>query len=53
MSLNNLSYVHNDYVGKQPVAWKEYWSTCKKELQESMKTCIGCHDITELYHPYN
>ena len=39
----------NDYVGKQPVAWKEhcaeYWS---KGLQESMDRCTGCHDITEI-----
>ena len=39
----------NNYVGKQPVAWKEYcveyWL---KELQESMDRCTGCHDITEI-----
>ena len=39
----------NGYVGKQPVAWKEYcveyWLT---ELQESMDRCTGHHDITEI-----
>ena len=38
----------NGYVGKQPVAWKEYcveyWL---EELQESMGRCTCCHDITE------
>ena len=37
------------YVGKQPVAWKEYcveyWL---KEPQESMDRCTGHHDITEI-----
>ena len=39
----------NVYVGKQPVAWKEYcveyWL---KELQESMDRCTGHCDITEM-----
>ena len=39
----------NSYVGKQPVAWKEY---CEeywlKELQESMDMGIGRRDITEI-----
>ena len=37
------------YVGKQPVAGKEYcveyWS---KEVQESMDRCTGCRNITEI-----
>ena len=37
------------YIGKQPVAWKEYcvvyWL---KELQESMDRCTGCSDMTEI-----
>ena len=39
----------NGYMGKQPVAWKEYcveyWL---KELQESMDMCTGCRDMTEI-----
>ena len=34
----------NGYVGKQPVAWKEY---CV-ELQESMDRSTGHHNITEI-----
>ena len=51
-SLRFVSAVHcfdNSYVGKQPVAWKEYcveyWF---KEIQESMDRYTGCHDITEI-----
>ena len=46
---SNLSLSQCCYVGKQPVAWKEYcveyWL---KELQESMDRCTGCCDITEI-----
>ena len=42
-------YFHNGYVGKQPVAWKEYCSEYwLKELQESMDMCTGCRNITEI-----
>ena len=35
------------YVGKQPVAWKEYCAEYwLKELQESMDRCAGRRDIT-------
>ena len=38
----------NDYVGKQPVAWKEYCSEYwLRERQESMDGCTGHRDITE------
>ena len=47
-SLTAIRCFDNDYVGKQPVAWKEYcveyWL---KELQESMDRCTGRRDITE------
>ena len=39
----------NGYVGKQPVAWKEYcMEYWLKELQESMDRCTDCCDITEI-----
>ena len=39
----------NGYVGKQPVAWKEYcMEYWLKEHQESMDRCTGCTDITEI-----
>ena len=48
-SLTTVHCFDNGYVGKQPVAWKEYcveyWL---KELQESMVRCTGCSDITEI-----
>ena len=38
----------NGYVGKQPVAWKEYFvEYWLKELQESMDRCTGHRNITE------
>ena len=48
--LSLLSIVFNNgYVGKQPVAWKEYCvKSFLKEHQESMDRCTGCHDITEI-----
>ena len=48
----SLTAVHgfeNGYVGKQPVAWKEYFAEYSlKELQERMDRCTGCSDITEI-----
>ena len=39
----------NGYVGKQPVALKEYCAEYwLKELQESMDSCTGRCDITEI-----
>ena len=39
----------NGYVGKQPVAWKEYCAeNWLRELQESMDRCTGRHNITEI-----
>ena len=39
----------NCYVGKQPVAWKEYCTEyCLKELQESMDRCTSHWDMTEI-----
>ena len=50
--LFSLTLVHCfdiGYVGKQPVAWKEYCAKYGlKELQESMDRCTGCRNITEL-----
>ena len=37
--------IDDGYVGKQPVAWKEYWL---KELKESMDKRTGCCDTTEI-----
>ena len=49
---SSLTAVHcfdNVYVGKQPVAWKEYCAEhWLKELQERMDRCTGCHDITAI-----
>ena len=42
-------FFYNGYVGKQPMAWKEYcaeyWLV---KLRESMDTCIGRRDITDI-----
>ena len=49
----------NDYVGKQPVAWKEYCAEYwLKDLHESMGRCTGRRDIMKYcwklrYTPYN
>ena len=38
-----------DYMGKQPVAWQEYFAEYwSKERKESMDRCSGHHDITEI-----
>ena len=48
-SLIAVRCIDNGYVGKQPVAWKEFhvehWL---KELQEIMDRCTGRRDVTEL-----
>ena len=45
-SLTVVRCFDNSYVGKQPVAWKEYCAEYwLKELQKSMDMCTGCHDI--------
>ena len=37
----------NDYVEKQPVAWKEYCAEYRlKELQENIDRFTGRHEIT-------
>ena len=39
----------NDFMGKQPVAWKEYCAEYwLKELQGSMDRCTNLRDITEI-----
>ena len=47
--LTTVPCFDSGYVGKQPVAWKEY---CEeywlKEVQESMDRCTGRCDITEI-----
>ena len=48
-SLTAVRCFHNGYVGKKPVAWKEYCAKYwLKELQESIDRCKGHHDITEV-----
>ena len=48
-SLTTVRCFDNAYVGKQPVAWKEYCAEYwLKELQESMDRCTGRLDITEI-----
>ena len=50
--LASLTAVHcfdDAYVRKQPVAWKEYCAEYWfKELQESMGSCTGRRDLTEI-----
>ena len=39
----------NGYVGKQPVAWKEYCVEYRlKQLKESMDRCTGHCDVTKI-----
>ena len=46
-SLTTVHCFNNGYVGKQPVAWKEYCAEYwLKELQEIMDRCTGHGDIT-------
>ena len=38
-----------DYVGNQPLAWKEYCADYSlKELRERINRCTGRRDITEM-----
>ena len=47
-SLTAVRYFDNGYVGKQPVAWKEYCAEYwLKKLQESMDKFTGRRDITD------
>ena len=48
-SLTAVRCFDNSFVGKQPVAWKEYCAKYwLKELQESMDRCTGHCDVTEI-----
>ena len=48
-SLTAVRCFDNGYVGKQPVAWKEYCAEYwLKELQESMDSCNSLYDVTEI-----
>ena len=48
-ALTTVRFLYSRYVGKQPVAWKEYCAEYWfKELQESMDRCTGRHDLTEI-----
>ena len=48
-SLTAVRCLDNGYVGKEPVAWKEYCAEYwLKELQESMDRCTSCRDLTEI-----
>ena len=48
-SLTAVRCFDNGYLGKQPVAWKEYWAEYWiRELRESMNRCTGRIDITKL-----
>ena len=48
-SLTTVHCFDNGYVGKQPVAWEEYYTQyLLKELQECMGRCTGCSDIIEI-----
>ena len=47
-SLTTVCCFDSGYVGKQPVAWKEYCAEYwLKELQKSMDRCTG-HNISEI-----
>ena len=48
-SLTTVRSFDNGYVGKQPVAWKDYCvENWLKELQESMDRCTGHSKIPEI-----
>ena len=48
-SLSIVYCFDNGYVGKQPVAWKEYCTeNWIKELKEIMDRCTGCCNVTEI-----
>ena len=47
--LSAVRCFNNEYVEKQPLAWKEYCSEYwLKELQESIDRCTGCRNVTEI-----
>ena len=47
-TLTTVHCFYDGYVGKQPVAWKEYCAECwLKEPQESMDRCTGNPCMTE------
>ena len=49
VSLTAVHCFDDDYVRKQPVAWKEYCAEyCLRELWDSMDRCTGCCDINEI-----
>ena len=46
-SLTDIHCFDNDFVVKQPVAWKEYCAEYwLKKLLESISRCTACWDIT-------
>ena len=48
-SLTAVRCFNNSYVGKQPVAWREYYAEyLLKELQEKTDRCTGHCNITEI-----
>ena len=48
-SLTAVRCFYNGYVGKQPVAWKEYCAEdWLKELQESIGRRTGRRDVPEI-----
>ena len=49
ISYGLLRYYFFHFVGKPPVAWKEYCGVyCLEGLQKSMDRCNECCDITEI-----
>ena len=48
-SFTAVHYFDDGYMGKHPVAWKEYCADYwLKQLQESMGSCTGRPGITEI-----
>ena len=48
VGLSAVRSFDNGYVGKQPLAWKEYYAEhFLKELQKSMNRCTGRRDIRD------
>ena len=47
-SLTAACCFENGFVGKQHVAWKEYFAKYWLKVWESMDRCTGRHDITEM-----
>ena len=48
-TLTTVNCFDNGYVGKQPLAWKEYCAEYwLKELQESIDRCTGRRDVSKL-----